>query len=227
MVNPLAKTWMCSLCGQGFTRRTSARRHNDHLHSAQSIIMRPMEYLVGRLQGHLPSPQDPLNYRRPGPHHLRDEPSMVAHDNYEKPNQPPIDNFSRSLNPNYYDSFSSFEPKYPKNSRSPASDQLSIGIKLKELAVLLNKHCTSDEAMVYLAWTNMNLSAGNVNILDTNLNLFRSLDGSKAYWTRKNPGMNDIGMNDIGNPPMMSKVTSDRNWCRPLYKSGAIWRMAA
>jgi hypothetical protein len=181
MDNPLGKTWMCSLCGQGFTRRTSARRHNYHLHNAQSIIMRPIEYLVGRLQGQLPSPQDPLNYRRPGPHHLHNEPSMVAHDSYEKPNQPPNDNFSRSLNPNDYNSSCRFEPEYPKNSHSPASDQLSIGIKLKELAVLLHKHCTSDDAGIYLTWTNMNLSAGNVNVLDANLNLLRSLDGFRAY----------------------------------------------
>lgn len=128
MVNPLAKTWMCSLCGQGFTRRTSARRHNDHLHSAQSIIMRPTEYLVGRLQGQLPSPQDPLNYRRPGPHHLRNEPSMIAHDNYGKPNPPPNDNFSKSSNPNDDNSSSRFESKYLKNSHSSTNNQLSISL---------------------------------------------------------------------------------------------------
>ncbi len=180
MESPWGKTWMCSLCGQGFTRRTSARRHNNHLHSAQSVIMRPTEYLVGRLQGRLPSPQDPLNYRRPGPHLLRDKPSRVAHDNYEKPYQPPNDDYSRSLNPNYYDPSSRFEPGYPKNSRSPASDELSIGIKMKELAVLLHKHFPSDQASSYLFLTNMNLRAGNVDVLDANLNLFRSLDGHRT-----------------------------------------------
>jgi hypothetical protein len=181
MINPLAKTWMCSLCGQGFTRRTSARRHNDHLHSAQSIIMRPIEYLVGRVQGQLPSPQDPLNYRRPGPHHLRNEPSMIAHDKYRKPNPPSNDNFSKSLNPNDYNSSSRFEPKYPKNSHSSASNQLSNGIKLQELAVLVHKHLPSNEARLYLTWTNFNLTAGNVDVLDANLNLFRSLDRFRAY----------------------------------------------
>jgi hypothetical protein len=81
-----------------------------------------MEYLVGRLQGRLPSPQDPLNYRRPGPHHLLDESSMIAHDNYGKLNQSPNANFSKSLNPNDYNSSSHFEPEYPKNSHSSASD---------------------------------------------------------------------------------------------------------
>ena len=139
--------------------------------------MRSFEYLVGRLQGRFPSPQDPLNYRRAGPHYLRNGPSMVAHDIYRKPNQPPNGNFSKSLNPNYYDSSPSFEPGYPKNSRSPANDQLSISIKLNELTGLLHKHCTLDQARLYLTWTNLNLSAGNVDVLDTNLNLFRSLDG--------------------------------------------------
>jgi hypothetical protein len=181
MVNPLAKTWMCSLCGQGFTRRTSARRHNDHLHSAQSIIMRPTEYLVGRLQGQLPSPQDPLNYRRPGPHHLRNEPSMIAHDNYGKPNPPPNDNFSKSSNPNDDNSSSRFEPKYLKNTHSSTSNQLSIGFKLQELAVLMNKHLPSNEVKLYLTWTNFNLNAGNVDVLDANLNLFRSLDRFRTH----------------------------------------------
>jgi hypothetical protein len=139
-----------------------------------------MEYLVGRLQGRLPSPQDPLNYRRPGPHHLLDESSMIAHDNYGKLNQSPNANFSKSLNPNDYNSSSHFEPEYPKNSHSSASDQLATGIKMKELAVLLHKHLPPNEATLYLSWTNMNLSAGNVNILDTILNLFRSLNGSRA-----------------------------------------------
>ena len=62
-------------------------------------------------------------------------------------------------------------------------EQFSIGLKLQELAVLLHKHCSPDSARLYLLWTNLNLNSGNVDILETNLNLFRRLG---QYQTKVN-----------------------------------------
>jgi hypothetical protein len=56
-------TWVCSLCGQGLTRKSSANRHNNNLHSGQAAIVRPYEYIIGRLNGNFHSPKDPLTYR--------------------------------------------------------------------------------------------------------------------------------------------------------------------
>lgn len=176
---PLGKAWICSLCAQGFTRRTSARRHNERLHNSQATIIRPIEYLVGRLKGQFESPQDPLEYRRPGPYRLGSEPPMIAHNNPEKPTHtipPSNDNLSRPLNPNNFTPAVSPEFHIPKSSNPTSMEQFSIGLKLQELAVLLHKHCSPDSARLYLMWTKLNLNSGNVDILETNLNLFRSLD---------------------------------------------------
>jgi hypothetical protein len=48
-------TWVCSICGQGFTRKTSARRHNGNLHLEQANIVRPFDYVFGRVSGHFPT----------------------------------------------------------------------------------------------------------------------------------------------------------------------------
>ena len=41
--------WACSMCGQGFTRKRSANRHNLNLHSGQALVTRTMEYIIGRV----------------------------------------------------------------------------------------------------------------------------------------------------------------------------------
>ena len=47
-----------------FTRKSSAKRHNDNLHLSGAMIVRPIEYIIGRLNGKFPVPHDPLSYRR-------------------------------------------------------------------------------------------------------------------------------------------------------------------
>jgi hypothetical protein len=56
-------TWVCATCAQHFTRRYSANRHNSNLHNAKGIIVRLLDYIVGRLDGNFLS-NDPLSYRR-------------------------------------------------------------------------------------------------------------------------------------------------------------------
>jgi hypothetical protein len=56
--------WVCTICGDGFTRRTSAVRHNENLHSGYGLIVRPFEYLVGRQNGTFSKPVDPLIFRK-------------------------------------------------------------------------------------------------------------------------------------------------------------------
>jgi hypothetical protein len=57
-------TWTCAICGQGFTRKPSAKRHNNNLHPTGAMIVRPIEYIIGRLNGKFSVPHDPLSYRR-------------------------------------------------------------------------------------------------------------------------------------------------------------------
>src|SRR6187397_959852 len=56
-------TWICSICGQGLTRNSTAKRHNNNLHSGAALLVRPYEYIIGRLNGKF-SQSDPSLYRR-------------------------------------------------------------------------------------------------------------------------------------------------------------------
>jgi hypothetical protein len=55
--------WTCATCGQGFTRRPSANRHNVNLHSGHALVIRTLEYIIGRVNGRFPEPTDPLSFR--------------------------------------------------------------------------------------------------------------------------------------------------------------------
>lgn len=56
--------WVCTICGEGFTRRTSANRHNGNLHGGNIMIVRPLEYIIGRQNGTFGKPIDPLSFRK-------------------------------------------------------------------------------------------------------------------------------------------------------------------
>lgn len=57
-------TWACTICGDGFTRRSTANRHNRNLHVGNGMIVRPYEYIIGRQNGSFPEPTDPLLFRK-------------------------------------------------------------------------------------------------------------------------------------------------------------------
>ncbi len=46
--------YVCATCGQDFTRRYSANRHNNHFHFGNGIIVRFLEYIIGRTNGRFP-----------------------------------------------------------------------------------------------------------------------------------------------------------------------------
>jgi hypothetical protein len=48
--------YVCATCGQDFTRRYSANRHNNHFHFGNGIIVRFLEYIIGRTNGRFPPP---------------------------------------------------------------------------------------------------------------------------------------------------------------------------
>jgi hypothetical protein len=56
-------TWVCATCAQHFTRGYSAGRHNSNLHEGKGIIVRLLDYIVGRISGQF-LPNDPLAWRK-------------------------------------------------------------------------------------------------------------------------------------------------------------------
>lgn len=55
--------FVCATCSQDFTRRYSGNRHNLHIHSGKGLIIRFLDYIVGRVNGQYAA-ADPLLYRR-------------------------------------------------------------------------------------------------------------------------------------------------------------------
>jgi hypothetical protein len=51
--------WACSICGEDFTRKSSAKRHGFNVHDEKGLVVRYTEYLVGRMSGEYPKPIEP------------------------------------------------------------------------------------------------------------------------------------------------------------------------
>ena len=62
-MNDIRANYVCAVCSQTFTRKPSAERHRENLHSGMAPIVRLIDYLVGRIEGRY-QPSNPLLYRR-------------------------------------------------------------------------------------------------------------------------------------------------------------------
>jgi hypothetical protein len=58
-----SKNYVCVTCGQDFTRKYSAYRHNSDLHEGGSKIVRTLEYIIGRITGEYFA-ADPIAFRK-------------------------------------------------------------------------------------------------------------------------------------------------------------------
>jgi hypothetical protein len=62
--------YVCATCSQGFTRKSTGKRHNLNLHSGKGCIVRFIDYIVGRLNGRY-AEADPLSYRKNNGNNVR------------------------------------------------------------------------------------------------------------------------------------------------------------
>ena len=58
--------WACTLCGEDFTRRSSAERHRNNVHQGRSDIVRFVVYLAGLASRLYSRPIDPPRLARRG-----------------------------------------------------------------------------------------------------------------------------------------------------------------
>ena len=58
--------WACIICAEDFTRKSSAKRHMDNIsiHNERPVIVRYMEYIIGRAKGDYPPPITPPRLQR-------------------------------------------------------------------------------------------------------------------------------------------------------------------
>jgi hypothetical protein len=152
--------WSCSICGQGFTRKTSAKRHNKNLHSANGVTIRTQEYIIGRLQGKFHSAIDPLEFRQKS-HPYQQNRSGVVHvsqssytpasheKNYaNSPKPSPVES------PRTYEETRSYEwPPIPDTQKkldprlaSTLGQDLKRNAKLQEIGILAHRYYIPEKA---------------------------------------------------------------------------------
>jgi len=56
-------TYVCATCSQGFTRKSSAKRHNGKIHFGMGVIVPFFDYIVGRVEGKYVA-SNPLLFRK-------------------------------------------------------------------------------------------------------------------------------------------------------------------
>jgi hypothetical protein len=191
-VNTDKHTCVCAMCGQGFTRNSSAVRHNNILHLGHAMIVKPYEYIIGRLRGEFP-PGDPGFYRS----NRRNQTTSSV---YNQPIQTKnnvrtnfgthADAYTHELHPsNPVDPMGSQErvpypssgnPQGPVNQKTPYTpNQLTEHeLKLNELKVLLYRNLPPQiAAQIFAPNSSLPNTAKNNVYLESYLNFLRTFSG--------------------------------------------------
>lgn len=184
-------TCVCAMCGQGFTRNSSAVRHNSVLHSGQAMIVKPYEYIIGRLRDEF-SPGDlgfyRSNRRNQTTSSVYNQPIQTK--NNERPNSRiHTDVLAHELHPpNSINPMSdgralyrsSETSQWPVNQKTPyTSNQLTEHeLKLNELKVLLYRNFSQQFATLIFAQNSiLPNTAENNAYLESYLNFLRTMPG--------------------------------------------------
>jgi hypothetical protein len=150
--------WTCATCGQGFTRRPSADRHNINLHSGHALVIRTLEYIIGRVNGRFPEPTDPLSFR-----HKRMPKNQLIYSDINRTGLTPVVHESQNtfhystvhsipinayVTPYRLNSISQSQYKFVENQSDPFRGPQSTSKleKLEEFERLLYKHYSHPDA---------------------------------------------------------------------------------
>jgi hypothetical protein len=167
---------------------SSARRHNYNLHSGFALIVRPFDYLNGRLNGRFPTPTDPLLFRRErtarksiGHGYTNDSSSWpLAHNNqsivkYHNVHSPTATNEDNAGS--FYSSSFHHQPQIKSGyySKRLSPKLLEMNSKLQELQSLLVRNYSSRYAREFYSTTILAINQGNEECLDERLAYLRTL----------------------------------------------------
>jgi hypothetical protein len=193
-------TWVCSICGQGLTRKSTAIRHNNNLHFGGAMLVRPYEYIIGRLNGKF-FESDPSIYKHnkkdlkkaqistyDSPNHINNrsgfgavpdgivhEPSSYGNMPQQQPTRP--NNIERPI---YHQSnpYSTLQPSHESiDFRPPNTSEMMLEAmsKLQRLGRLLKKYYPPEVASRILRW-----AALDNKFLDQNLNMLIERDRARS-----------------------------------------------
>ena len=178
-------TWVCATCPEHFTRKYSANRHNNNLHSGNGLIVTLLDYIVGRAsQQYLPSdPRTSKNHSALIHDYTPRWPSKPVSQGIANNNRPYPAANSNSNNNNMYEKSEPFYYNPTPTTIDNADDKPANKVqdrtrKYDELRTLVTNNCTVEAAEKILAVARCYLSQGDDRSMDEILATFRkNLEG--------------------------------------------------
>jgi hypothetical protein len=176
-------TWVCATCGEHFTRKYSASRHNNNLHSGNGLIVTLLDYIVGRAS-HQYLPNDPRTRKNHNP---------IIHDYTPRWPSKPVSQAdvsndrpypaNNNNNNNMYENSEPFSYYYPTpNTINNADDKPANKVqdrkrKYDEIRTLVAKYYIPEAVENTLAVVRGYMNLGDDRLLDEQLAFFRKLEG--------------------------------------------------
>ena len=175
-------TWVCATCPEHFTRKYSANRHNNNLHSGNGLIVTLLDYIVGRAS-HQYLPNDPRTSKnnRPLIHDYTPRwPSKpvslagVSNDRAYSANNSNNNNMYENSNPSYrYQTPTTINNADDK----PANKVQDRKRKYEKLRTFVTRYYTVEGAEKILSIAKWYLSIGDDRFVDEQLATLRELEG--------------------------------------------------
>jgi len=178
-------TWVCATCGEHFTRKYSAIRHNNNLHAGNGLIVTLLDYIVGRASNqYLQSDPRISKNHKPLIHDYTPRwPSKPVSQHIANNNRPyPAAANSNSDNKNMYENSDPFY-RYPTpNTINSAGDKPANNVqdriqKYDEIRTLVAKYYIPEAVENTLAVVRGYMNLGDDRLLDEQLAFFRKLEG--------------------------------------------------
>jgi hypothetical protein len=172
-------------------------RHSNNLHAGQAVIVRPYEYIIGRLNGNFHTPKDPLTYRRRKENGLFQQningnyngfTSKVIADSTQQ--SPKANNVSAPFTFHVQST-----PKIGDNRSLDYTEKiLEAKLKLEEFNILANRYYHQDNARIISAIANTLLfNYGHEKFVDEKLEQLRKVDRMRSG------SMQAISFNNVAN----------------------------
>ena len=175
-------SYVCATCSEHFTRKYSAKRHNQNIHNGAAEIVRLIDYLAGRSSGQY-MPDNPFWYKRNNPYHNIESPIIA--DDVEYSFQPRYDLQQAPVGTSQY----SPGPIYPPwqivdDQRYGTGLSQDTLVKIQQLKILLNRypqyHPNPDDIIRLAIYNSIN---GDDMLPDGKLEQLRTIDRRLNGWS--------------------------------------------
>jgi hypothetical protein len=173
--------YVCTTCSEHFTRRYSANRHNDKIHSGMAEIVPYIDYMAGRNSGQYLASQ-PSRYRsnqRYTPSNRNYQGNFGSGTVADTGVAPRAEYFVKGpFLPNASSYSSTTTSRQPTEAGSQFQES---NPKIEELRLLLAHYASQEEARQILEWAKIGLRRGDEKFLNDKLQQLRALAKSQGW----------------------------------------------